>query len=118
MFIAAKKKSDLNKAHIETMIEKLYTRDALACQTIEWPAILNMTQEEKDAEDEMRGMNQRRMVWLEGDLEIMTRIIMGDVAETMDGTLNGYTDILLQIDSADLKSNVANGIQNQISKFH
>jgi hypothetical protein len=57
--------------------------------------MLEMTQEEKDIEDEMRGMNQRRMVWLENDLEMMTRYIMGDVAEAMHTTLNGYTDILL-----------------------
>lgn len=47
------------------------------------------------------------MVWLHNDLEMMTRLIMGDVADSMFTTLNGYTDILLQTDSQDLKISVA-----------
>lgn len=57
MFAEAKKKSDLKKAEIDKKIKKLFETDALACQTIEWPAMLEMTEEEKDTEDELRGMN-------------------------------------------------------------
>lgn len=57
MFAEAKKKSDLKKAEIDKMISKLFNKEALSCQTIEWPAMLEMTEEEKDNEDEMRGMN-------------------------------------------------------------
>ena len=44
--------------------------------------MLTMTNEERESEDEQRQMNQRRMIWLENDLELMTRFINADLFET------------------------------------
>jgi len=54
-----------------------------------------MSLEEKEDEEEYRGMNQRRMIWLENDLELMNRLINADITETVRQHLDGNADRLL-----------------------
>lgn len=55
-------------------------------------------------------MNQRRMVWLASDLDVMTRLINADVTEAMRSQIDGGIEAALQTESSDLKENVAVGM--------
>lgn len=63
-------------------------------------------------------MNQRRMIWLENDLELMMKLIHADIMETVRSQVEIATDHLLKTESEALMDGVANGINQQISTFH
>jgi hypothetical protein len=47
------------------------------------------------------------MVWLASDLDVMSRLINSDVAETLRMQIEGGTEAALETESSDLKEGVA-----------
>ena len=58
------------------------------------------------------------MIWLEKDLELMMRLIHADIGDFAKSHAEAGTDAVLKTEADDLKVNVAQGMQHQISNFH